>query len=51
MGVYEQALVKAINAHDGQKRKYTLEPYVTHPVRVAGLVRPYPSRTWWSLRR
>ena len=29
------ALALAIRAHEGQRRKYTLEPYVEHPVAVA----------------
>lgn len=29
----------ATNAHKGQKRKYTGEPYITHPAAVAELVR------------
>lgn len=35
-----QALIYAIRAHDsiGQRRKYTDEPYVVHPIRVATLV-------------
>jgi (p)ppGpp synthase/HD superfamily hydrolase len=41
MGVYEKALELAVKAHDGQRRKYSMEPYITHPIRVAGIVRPY----------
>lgn len=29
-------------AHEGQKRKYTGEPYVVHPIAVADLVRSVP---------
>ena len=29
----------AARAHEGQVRKYTGEPYLTHPFAVAGLVR------------
>jgi guanosine-3',5'-bis(diphosphate) 3'-pyrophosphohydrolase len=32
--LYEDALVMAINAHDGQRRQ-SGEPYVIHPIRVA----------------
>lgn len=31
------ALSFAIKAHNGQKRKYTYEPYILHPVAVYGL--------------
>jgi (p)ppGpp synthase/HD superfamily hydrolase len=41
MGVYEKALELAVKAHDGQKRKYTGEPYITHPIRVAGIVKEH----------
>lgn len=33
-----KALFFAITAHRGQRRKYTLEPYVNHPIRVAQIV-------------
>jgi (p)ppGpp synthase/HD superfamily hydrolase len=33
-----QAMDIALRAHDGQKRKYTQEPYIVHPFAVAGLV-------------
>lgn len=35
MTKYEQALKFATNAHGDQKRKYTGEPYINHPVAVA----------------
>jgi (p)ppGpp synthase/HD superfamily hydrolase len=34
----KRALAFAAMAHDGQSRKYSGEPYITHPVIVAGLV-------------
>jgi len=34
----KRALDFAVKAHATQKRKYTNEPYVTHPIIVAGLV-------------
>lgn len=37
--VEEQALVFATLAHGNQRRKYTDDPYIRHPIRVAGLVR------------
>ena len=36
-----QAYILADRAHRGQTRKYTKEPYIEHPVRVARLVREY----------
>lgn len=33
-----KALAFAIEKHDGQKRKYTGEPYIVHPIGVAQLV-------------
>lgn len=35
---FTQALTLAAQAHEGQKRKGTAIPYITHPVAVAGLV-------------
>lgn len=32
------ALQFAVKAHDGQKRKYTDEPYINHPLSVAAIV-------------
>ena len=37
----DQALVFATLAHGDQRRKYTNDPYMRHPCRVAGLVRIY----------
>lgn len=36
--VVEKALVFATNAHEGQLRKYTCEPYINHPIAVSTLV-------------
>jgi (p)ppGpp synthase/HD superfamily hydrolase len=38
----EQAIEFATRAHDGQVRKYTGEPYVTHPIAVSEIVRSVP---------
>lgn len=35
----ERALVLATVAHDGQMRKYTNEPYITHPVSVMKILK------------
>lgn len=35
---YVDAIKMATLAHDGQRRKFTKEPYVTHPIRVSKLV-------------
>lgn len=37
----KKALKFATEAHQGQVRKYTGEPYIKHPIDVAGLVREY----------
>lgn len=41
MDIVDRAIIFATAAHGaiGQKRKYTGEPYVTHPIRVMNLVR------------
>lgn len=36
--VLENAFVVAYKAHTGQKRKFTFEPYINHPVAVARIV-------------
>jgi (p)ppGpp synthase/HD superfamily hydrolase len=38
MNLYERALIFAVKAHGDQKRKYTGEPYIVHPIRVAAMV-------------
>lgn len=38
---YTQAIALAAKAHEGQNRKGTAIPYITHPVAVAGLVARY----------
>jgi len=38
MSLIIQAATFARNAHDGQTRKFTSRPYITHPLRVAGNV-------------
>ncbi len=37
--ITDRALRFATQAHAGQVRKYTAEPYINHPVAVAGIVR------------
>lgn len=39
MNLHTEALIFAAKAHDGQQRKYTGEPYITHPVAVSNTVR------------
>lgn len=38
----ERAMRFAFGAHEGQRRKYTDAPYITHPAAVAELVRGVP---------
>lgn len=40
---FEDAIKFAVLAHKDQKRKYTNEPYIVHPVAVAKLVYPVTS--------
>jgi len=39
------ALMLAIKAHDGQRRKYTGEPYSTHPIGVSKIIETIPDHT------
>lgn len=39
MNLFTEALRFAAEAHDGQQRKYTGAPYITHPMAVAEIVR------------
>ena len=39
MTVVNKALIYATNAHKGQTRKYTGEPYIVHPIEVMETVR------------
>lgn len=39
MTLFERATELATHAHRGQKRKYSGDPYIVHPLRVAELVR------------
>tara|TARA_B100001094_G_scaffold251890_1_gene249809 strand:+ start:183 stop:698 length:516 start_codon:yes stop_codon:yes gene_type:complete len=39
MAVVKKALEFATEAHKGQVRKYTGEPYIVHPIEVMGLVK------------
>lgn len=41
MNLYEAAMIFAAKAHDGQYRKGTTLPYITHPLAVAELVRAH----------
>ncbi len=38
MDLVERALLFAAKAHEGQKRKYSGEPYIFHCVEVASIV-------------
>ncbi len=42
---YKKILEFVAQAHEGQKRKYTGEPYISHPIEVAELVKLAPSHT------
>ena len=41
----QEALMLAIKAHDGQRRKYTGEPYSTHPIGVSKIIETIPDHT------
>lgn len=45
MSLILKAAALAAKAHEGQKRKYTNFPYITHPARVAGRVGILPGVT------
>lgn len=45
MSIILRAAALATRAHEGQKRKYTGFPYITHPARVAGRVGIAPGAT------
>lgn len=42
MTLEEHALLFAVMAHNGQVRKYTGDPYITHPISVAAIVKTVP---------
>jgi len=44
--IVQTAATFAANAHRGQYRKYTGEPYILHPMRVAGLVSAVGMPEW-----
>ncbi|AFC85868.1 HD domain-containing protein [Frateuria aurantia] len=39
MDIEQKALLFAYQAHEGQVRKYTGDPYITHPISVAAIVK------------
>ena len=41
----DRAIEFATQAHQGQYRKYTAEPYITHPLRVMEIVKSVPGHT------
>ena len=41
----QEALMLAIRAHEGQRRKYTGEPYSTHPIGVSKIIETIPDHT------
>jgi len=45
MSIILKAAALAVRAHEGQKRKYSGFPYITHPARVAGRVGILPGAT------
>lgn len=42
MDIVDKALEFAKKAHEGQKRKYTFEDYINHPIEVAKIVSSVP---------
>jgi len=45
MNLKIRAFTFALKAHEGQKRKYTGEPYIVHPIEVAYIVNNVPGAT------
>lgn len=45
MASLSEAIEFATEAHEGQQRKYTGEPYVNHPIEVSTLLRAVPNCT------
>ena len=41
----QDALMLAIKAHDGQRRKYTGEAYASHPIGVSKIIETIPDHT------
>ena len=41
----QDALMLAIRAHEGQRRKYTGEPYSAHPIGVSKIIETIPGHT------
>jgi (p)ppGpp synthase/HD superfamily hydrolase len=39
MTIADEALIFAFHAHEGQTRRYSGEPYICHPIRVADELR------------
>lgn len=39
MDIEQKALLFAYRAHEGQVRKYTGDPYITHPIAIAAIVK------------
>lgn len=48
MDVYKDALRLAYKAHNGQVRKFSGDPYVLHPIRVANKVKEYLAEDYWQ---